>query len=248
MSERFFLAVPPADGRAVLEGDEARHCSRVLRAKVGDAICVFDGRGGEWQARIAAITRDAVALEIGEPLPFAAPPAVRLTLAVALPKGERQKWLVEKLTELGTDRLVPLTTARGVAEATDSARARLERGVIEACKQCGRNVLMEITTPTTLEELAARHPAATLLIAHPGAAPLRNQSIAMPGQVIHEIVAAVGPEGGFAPEELDLATAAGFRPVSLGPNILRIETAAIMVASWQRLGRFQPSCSDDLQR
>lgn len=248
MSERFFLAVPPADGRAVLEGDEARHCSRVLRAKVGDAICVFDGRGGEWQARIAAITRDAVALEIGEPLPSAAPPAVRLTLAVALPKGERQKWLVEKLTELGTDRLVPLTTARGVAEATDSARARLERGVIEACKQCGRNVLMEITTPTTLGGLAARHPAATLLIAHPGAAPLRDRSIATPGQVIQEIVAAVGPEGGFAPEELDLAAAAGFRPVSLGPNILRIETAAILLASWQRLGRFQPSCSDDLQR
>jgi 16S rRNA (uracil1498-N3)-methyltransferase len=234
MSERFFLAVPPVGGRAVLEGDEARHCSRVLRAKVGDAVRVFDGRGGEWQARIAAIARDAVALEMGEPLPSAAPPAVRLTLAVALPKGERQKWLVEKLTELGTDRLVPLTTARGVAEATDSARARLERGVIEACKQCGRNVLMEITTPTTLGEVAARHPAATLLIAHPGAAPLREQAIATPGQ-IREIVAAVGPEGGFAPEELDLATATGFQPVSLGPHILRIETAAILLATWPRL-------------
>lgn len=247
MSERFFLAVPPAGGRAVLEGDEARHCSRVLRAKVGDAVRVFDGRGGEWQARIAAIARDAVALEIGEPLPSVAPPAVRLTLAVALPKGERQKWLVEKLTELGTDRLVPLTTARGVAEATDSARTRLERGVIEACKQCGRNVLMEITTPTTLAELATRHPTATLLIAHPGAAPLRDQAIAMPGEVIQEIVAAVGPEGGFAPEELDLARAAGFRPVSLGPHVLRIETAAILLATWPRLSHFRHSRSDDLQ-
>lgn len=235
MSDRFFLSTPPRGGQALLEGDEARHCSRVLRAKVGDAVRVFDGRGGEWQARIGAISRDTVSLDVGAPLPARVRPAMRLTLAVALPKGERQKWLVEKVTELDVDRLVPLVTARGVAEATDAVRARLERGAIEACKQCGRNTLPEIEAPATLGELAARHPMAPLLLAHPGGVPLRSQAIALDDREIRELVAAIGPEGGFTPEEVESATAAGFRPVSLGTSILRIETAAIALASWARL-------------
>jgi 16S rRNA (uracil1498-N3)-methyltransferase len=235
MSDRFFLTTPPRDGQALLEGDEARHCSRVLRARVGDAIRVFDGHGGEWQARITAIMRDTVSLDIGDPLPVPVRPAIRLTLAVALPKGERQKWLVEKVTELDADRLVPLVTTRGVAEATDAARARLERGVIEACKQCGRTTLMEIAAPATLGALAARHPQATLVLAHPGGVPLPSQPIAADDQGIRELVAAIGPEGGFTPEEVEHAAAAGFRPVSLGTSILRIETAAIALASWARL-------------
>ncbi|MFM8633349.1 MAG: RsmE family RNA methyltransferase [Planctomycetia bacterium] len=235
MSERFFLTTPPRDGRAILEGDEARHCSRVLRAKLGDMISVFDGHGTEWPARVAGISRDAVTLDLGEPRPAEPAPPIRLTLAVALPKGERQKWLVEKVTELGVTRLVPLITERGVAEATGGARARLERGVIEACKQCGRNTLMEIAAPATLGELAARHPTSLRLIAHPGGGPLGDQPIAAPGLEILEIVAAIGPEGGFSPEEFQLATAAGFLPVSLGTHILRIETAAIAVAAWKRL-------------
>lgn len=235
MSERFFLAAPPRDGRGILEGDEARHCSRVLRAKLGDVISVFDGRGTEWPARVAGISRDAVTLDLGEPRPAEPATPIRLTLAVALPKGERQKWLVEKSTELGVTRLVPLITERGVAEATDAARARLERAAIEACKQCGRNTLMEIAAPATLGELAARHPTSLRLIAHPGGASLGDQPIATPAREIQEIVAAIGPEGGFTPEELHLATAAGFLPVSLGTHILRIETAAIALAAWKRL-------------
>lgn len=228
MSERFFLTEPPSGSDAILRDDEARHCSRVLRAKVGDTIRVFDGHGGEWPACITAVGRDTVAVTLGEPLPAESSPEASLTLAVALPKGERQKWLVEKLTELGTARLVPLVTERGVAEATDAARERLKRGVIEACKQCGRTTLMEIAAPATLGDLAARHPAALRLIAHPGSAALRSQPLATPDR---EIVAAIGPEGGFTAEELDQAAAAGFQPVSLGPHILRIETAAIALAA-----------------
>jgi 16S rRNA (uracil1498-N3)-methyltransferase len=235
MSDRFFLAEPPTGGRAVLQGDEARHCSRVLRAKEGDTIRVFDGRGTEWLASITALARDTVTVALAEPLATESGPRVQLTLAVALPKGERQKWLVEKLTELGTARLVPLVTERGVAEATDAARTRLERGVIEACKQCGRNTLMDIAAPSTFEELAARHPTSLRLLAHPGGVPLRDQPIAMPGQGFQEIVAAIGPEGGFTLEEVDRAAASGFQPVSLGSHILRIETAAIALASWARL-------------
>jgi 16S rRNA (uracil1498-N3)-methyltransferase len=227
MSERFYLAAPPQAGRAALVGDEARHLSRVLRARIGDEVRVFDGRGGEWIARVAAIGRDDVALDLGPPVPGRPAPGRSLTLAVALPKGDRQKWLVEKLTELGVARLVPLLTARGVAEATPSAVERLHRGVIEACKQCGRNTLMEIGEPTTLESLAARHPDARRLIAHPDGEPLPGGCAA----ATQAIVAAVGPEGGFTDDELAAAAQHAFSRVSLGPLILRIETAAIALAA-----------------
>ncbi len=227
MSERFLLESPPRDGRATLTGDEARHLARVLRAKVGDEIRVFDGGGREWPARVAAINRDAVAVTVGDPMPAQPGPARPLTIAVALPKGDRQKWLVEKLTELGADRLVPLVTTRGVAEATASAQARLARCVIEACKQCGRNTLMEIAAPATLESLADLYPKAQRLIAHPGGRPLDDCIRAGSG----EILATIGPEGGFTPDEIAAAERLGFERVSLGPHILRIETAAIAIAA-----------------
>lgn len=227
MSERFLLESPPHDGRATLTGDEARHLARVLRAKVGDEIRVFDGGGQEWPARVAAIDREKISLTLGAALPPQPGPARPLTIAVALPKGDRQKWLVEKLTELGAHELVPLVTERGVAEATASAQARLARGVIEACKQCGRNTLMEIAKPATLESLADRHPEALRVIAHPGGRPLDDVLRTNAG----DVVAAVGPEGGFTPDEVAAAERLGFERVSLGPHILRIETAAIAIAA-----------------
>jgi len=242
MAERFFIAAPPRDGRALLGADEARHLARVLRAKVGDAVVVFDGRGGQWPARVARIDRDSVAVDLIDDLTNAGAAADHsagihagpaLTLAVALPKGERQKWMVEKLTELGVDRLVPLVTARGVAEATAAATSRLERVVIEACKQCGRNTLLEIGAAATIESLAAAlPPAASRLIAHPGGPPLDAAAVIAAGaDVPRDLVAAVGPEGGFTPDEVAAAERHGFRPVSLGPHVLRIETAAIALAA-----------------
>jgi 16S rRNA (uracil1498-N3)-methyltransferase len=227
MSERFFLATPPVDGRAELVGDEARHLARVLRASVGDAVAVFDGRGSEWPARVTSIGRDRVGLDVGPPLAGAAPP-LPLTLAVALPKGDRQKWLVEKLTELGCARLVPLVTTRGVAEATPAAIERLGRAAIEACKQCGRTTLLEIAPPVTLAAvLAARDTTTLALVADPAGEPFGPLLAGHAGAVL----ALVGPEGGFTPEELTAAEAAGCRRASLAPHILRVETAAIAVAA-----------------
>jgi len=227
MSESFHLATPPVAGRAELVGDEARHLARVLRARVGDEICVFDGSGRAWPARIATIGRDRVGLDVGPPLAAAVPP-LPLTLAVALPKGDRQKWMVEKLTELGCGRLVPLVTHRGVAEATPGALERLGRSVIEACKQCGRNTLLDIAAPAPLAAvLAGRDPAALGIIADPAGEPLGPLLAGHPAP----IVALVGPEGGFTDEELAAATAAGFRRVTLGPHVLRVETAAVAIAA-----------------
>ena len=228
MSERFFLAAPPVGGRAVLAGDEARHLARVLRAKLGDAVTLFDGSGRSWSARIVALGRGEVALEVGElrQSPPAGTPAV--TLAVALPKGERQKWLVEKLTELGTARLVPLVTERGVAEATPAALERLKRGVIEACKQCGRDSLVAIGDPASVAEIVAtKPPAAVGVVADPTGGPLDR----IPWRQAAEVIGLVGPEGGFTAEELAAADAAGWPRVTLGSYVLRIETAAMALAA-----------------
>jgi 16S rRNA (uracil1498-N3)-methyltransferase len=227
MSERFFLTQPPRDGRAVLTGDEARHLARVMRCAVGDEVVVFDGCGTSWRARVATIGRDEVGLELGAAAIASATPRVPLTLAVALPKGERQKWLVEKLTELGVARLVPLATTRGVAEATPAAVERLARGVIEACKQCGRDTLMEIAPPRSVAEIARDlgH-GVTLVVADRDGLPLDTSA----GEG-RPIIAVVGPEGGLTAEELATLEAAGGRRVSLGPHVLRVETAAIALAA-----------------
>jgi len=228
MSERFFLATPPVGGRAVLAGDEARHLARVLRAKLGDAVTLFDGRGCSWVGRIAEIGRSGIALEVGEPrdaLPTRTP---SVSLAVALPKGERQKWLVEKLTELGTARLVPLVTERGVAEATPAAIERMTRSVIEACKQCGRDRLMTIGEPATVAAIVAATPAGAVgMVADPAGGSL-DQVAWRPAA---EVIGLVGPEGGFTEKELSSAAAAGWPRVALGPHVLRVETAAVALAA-----------------
>jgi len=232
MSERFFLATSPRGSTASLTGDEARHLARVLRAKVGETVRVFDGSGTEWPARIDAIGRDRVDLTVGEPIAPVVKNGPLLTIAVALPKGDRQKWMVEKLTELGAARLVPLVTARGVAEATPSAIERLKRCVIEACKQCGRSTLLEIGEPMPLAACVAGKPAGSLgLVADPGGIPIGNAISPSLSRDDLGVLALVGPEGGFTDEELAAAVAAGFTAVSLVPHVLRVETAAIAIAA-----------------
>jgi len=228
MSERFFLAAAPVGDRAVLTGDEARHLSRVLRGQPGDEVVVFAGTGVEWPARIVRIARDEVELQLADPStdPLRAGP--RLTLGVALPKGERQKWLVEKLTELGVDRLVPLVTTRGVAEATEAARSRLERGAIEACKQCGRNQLLEIAAPQTIAALLATDAAGLAILADPHAPSLDATAVRAAGR---DIVGLIGPEGGFTGAEIAAVERAGAIRAGLGPHVLRVETAAIALAA-----------------
>jgi len=228
MSERFFITSSPAAGRARLVGDEARHLAKVLRAKPGDAVVLFDGSGRSWPALVETLGRGEVTLEVGEVVesPTARLPAV--TLAVALPKGERQKWLVEKLTELGVATLVPLVTERGVAEATPGAIERLGRGVIEACKQCGRDTLLGVGQPATVAEIVAAKPAAAVgILADPAGGPLDG----IGWRQAEHVIGLVGPEGGFTAGELAAADAAGWPRIALGNHVLRIETAAVALAA-----------------
>jgi 16S rRNA (uracil1498-N3)-methyltransferase len=225
MSERFFSEQPIVGPRVTLAGDEARHLATVMRAQPGDEVTLFDGSGAEFAARIVRVGKRDAELEIASRREISRELPFELTLAVGLPKGERQKWLVEKLTELGVTRLVPLVTERGVAEPTAGAIERLRRGVIEASKQCGRNRLMEIGPPAKAADyFAAVTDASTRLVCDPSSDPL------MPDPSAPVIAAAIGPEGGFSPDELTTARQAGWHIVSLGPRVLRVETAAIALA------------------
>lgn len=230
MSERFFSSQRITGDRATLDGPEAHHLLHVMRARVGDKVTLFDDSGAEFAATIESLGRTETTARILErreanrELPFV------LEVGVALPKGDRQKWLVEKLTELGVAELVPLSTERGVAQPTASALDRLRRSVIEAAKQCGRNRLMKISEPHIWRDWigAIRPPIATRrLIAHPGGDPLSE--LAFNDDLATQI--AIGPEGGLHDAEVEEALAAGWQTIDLGPRILRVETAAIALAA-----------------
>ena len=147
MPARFYCPDPPLDGVYRLKAGEAKHLSRVCRLVVGDEVEIFDGRGGAWRSRIVSLGNNWVDLAaIGEPINERAP-ALALVLACAAPKADRFDWLVEKATELGVARLIPLISERTVVEPGASKISRLERTIIEASKQCGRTRLMVIDPP-----------------------------------------------------------------------------------------------------
>jgi 16S rRNA (uracil1498-N3)-methyltransferase len=222
-------------GPASLEGDEAQHLARVMRAEVGDEVVLFDGSGAEFVGRITGIGRNRVELEVRERREIDRELRIRLTLAVTLPRGERQRWLVEKATELGAAVLVPLITERGVARPGDHAIERLRRAVIEASKQCGRNRLMRISPPIEVCQYVTAAPReAVRWIAHPSDGNHSARSIAERLGAAREathVIAAIGPEGGFTPREVEAALSAGWEPIDLGRRTLRVETAATTIAA-----------------
>jgi len=230
MDRRFFVDRPILEGTAQLTGPEAEHLTKVLRGKAGDTVTLFDGRGAEFTARITRTGRSVVELAVLARHEICRELTTALTLGVALPKGDRQRWLIEKSVELGVTCLVPLITVRGVAEPNPAALGRLSRYVIEASKQCGRNRLLEIAAPLRFDQYCRQaDPAACRLLADfgPDAIPLA-QLPSFDGS--RGVCLAVGPEGGFTDEEL--ATAASWTRVSLGPRVLRMETAAVALVAF----------------
>ncbi|HEY5311664.1 MAG TPA: 16S rRNA (uracil(1498)-N(3))-methyltransferase [Pirellulales bacterium] len=243
MSQRFFAHVSSDSETALLAGSEAHHLLHVMRARPGDQVLLFDGSGREWLAEVAALSRSEVELRILECRSVDRELPLRCVLGVALPKGDRQAWLVEKAVELGITRLVPLETERSVAQPGDKALERLRRGVIEASKQCGRNRLMEIPAACAWSDFVQPPPAGSLgWLADPGAAQPAGEALGkLRATPPAELLIAVGPEGGLTPAECALAAAAGWQPVSLGPRTLRVETAALALAALAAAGGNLPA-------
>jgi 16S rRNA (uracil1498-N3)-methyltransferase len=245
MSNRYFVESLVTGPTARLEGNEAHHLLHVMRARPGDEVCLFDGSGFEFRASVQKIGRTEVEFNIVERQEANRELRRGVTLAVSLPKGDRQRWLVEKATELGVARLVPLVTERSVAQLVGNATTRLRRTVIEASKQCGRNRLMEIGEPVRFNDFVARQVEGLRYIVHPGADPDGSMefrkavapAVASNGTGVSNsaVVFAIGPEGGFADDEIHAAASAGWLCLSLGSRILRVETAALSVAAWVAL-------------
>ena len=204
-----------------------------MRGKPGQHVTLFDGCGGEYLAEVTRIDRAAVHLGVLSHQTIERELPVAITIAVSLPKGDRQRWLVEKLVELGVHGFVPLTTARGVAQPTGGTLERLKRAIIEASKQCGRNRLMTIHAPQEFREVvSAANEDAMRLFAHPGSTRpisdvVREGTIA-PGGSFSLIV---GPEGGLTDEEAAMAASAGWTAVDLARADLRVETAAAVLVT-----------------
>jgi len=235
MSDRYFVESPVVSDRAVLVGAEAHHLLHVMRAKVGTRVTLFDGSGWQFDAVVGKAGRSEVELMVSSREEVNRESPIVVTLGVALPKGDRQKWLVEKVVELGVSRLVPLETARGVAQPCENALDRLRRGVIEASKQCGRNRLMEIAEPQAWPAFLVENAnAACRFVAHPASRPAGaihcDPPTLLPAS-IDDTALAVGPEGGFTDAEMAIAVAQGWQSVDLGPRILRVETAAVAIAA-----------------
>ncbi len=226
MSRRFFVDSPIEGEQVTLEDAEAHHLLHVLRGKPGDEIVLFDDSGAEFQCEIASIARKSAVLRVVERFEIDRELPQSLSLAVSLPKGDRQKMLIEKVVELGVTRLIPLQTERGVAQPTDSAILRLKKSVIQASKQCGRNRLMEIARSISWFDLVQQDQGAQAKLI---AAPRTNVSWSLGGG--QPCIVAIGPEGGFSEKEEAAAEANQWAPLNLGNRILRIETAAFATAA-----------------
>jgi 16S rRNA (uracil1498-N3)-methyltransferase len=226
VSDRFYCPDPWRDGRAVLDGDEARHLAKVRRVGIGEVVTLFDGQGRSAMAEVVELGRDRVDLIIREESTADRSLAGPLILATAVPKGDRFDWLVEKATELGVTRLVPLVTARSVVDPRSAKLDRLRRLVVEASKQSGRARLMELDAPTAWADWLTRSRAAagSRYVADPGGGRL---AVGPPCDLTRGVAVTIGPEGGFTANELEEAKASGHRAIGLGPTILRVETAAI---------------------
>jgi len=236
---RVFVEVP-VGGRVhvELEGTAANHIARVLRLRAGDPLILFDDAGGEYAARVVSLSRHGVRVSVGEYLPVSRESPLQVTLAQGISRGERMDVVVQKATELGVRRIVPLLTERTVVRlnATQAAnRLRHWRAIaVAACEQCGRNRLPEITAPMSLQAfLVSDLPDGLRLLLQPDAG-LRVGNL----RASAAATLLIGPEGGLSDAERTAAQAAQFQGLSLGPRILRTETAALtaLAVIQQRLG------------
>src|SRR5689334_6118439 len=230
-TRRRFFAPPSAFNftkrTIMLTADEARHLREVLRLKPGDEVSVFDGAGKEFRARVAQARREFAELELQDEIEPARPESpLKITLAVALLKGEKFDLVVQKATELGVVKIVPLITRYAdikLRDESDASKrvARWQRIALEAAKQSGRAVVPQVSLPVAVSSVLSE--SCFLFSEREGHGLTQIEA--------DEITAIIGSEGGWSDEELEQARAAGAQIVTLGGRILRAETAAITVAA-----------------
>lgn len=237
MSTHRIYHPPPVLPATTVEvpGDEAHHAIRVKRLEVADPVELLDGRGHIAHARVKqtlklpkshAAGQWALELVIEDVLTFA-PASPRIEVWAPTPKGERLDQLIDQLSQVGAAAWIPLEASRTVADPTPTKLGRLDRITTEAMKQCGRPWLLEIAAPRSFQAAIAPAPDTRVILAD-AQGQAAGAAAAAPPPVIRLLI---GPEGGFTPEELAQARAAGVTFTSFGPHTMRIETAAVVAAA-----------------
>ncbi|MFO7602130.1 MAG: 16S rRNA (uracil(1498)-N(3))-methyltransferase [Candidatus Desulfacyla sp.] len=238
MMRRFFVEAPiEPDQPCVITGSEAHHILKVLRMGPGDRLALMDGRGARFQAVIRSATRKEVTVTLEDPLPFPPPSPVEISLCQALLKSGPMDYLIQKTSELGVDALFPFFSQRTIVrleEGRFANRLRHWSGIgRSAAKQSGRKAPARIAAPSSLEELTAKWKTEKGLKAMlwEGEGKRDLKGLLRGAHQTEKFIGIIGPEGGFAEEEVEMAEDAGFVPVSLGNRILRAETAAITLVA-----------------
>jgi 16S rRNA (uracil1498-N3)-methyltransferase len=239
---RFYLAPTRwMEDQPMLDTADAHHCADVLRLGVGDKVVIFDGEGHEATAKLAEVSRKRTRLEIG-PRTTTAKPRCAIMLAQAVPKARNMDLIIQKAVELGASAVIPILSERTVVRLEDAGDAsrkqeRWQSIAVEACKQCGQNWTPKIGLPQTTKEFLTSLPNADLVLIaslQPDALPVKqviSDFVASKGEAPKNVIVMVGPEGDFTPAETLAAKSAGAVAISLGPIILRTETAALYCLS-----------------
>jgi len=230
---RFFISPGQITGqRIAVSGEDVRHIAAVLRMKIGDELLLCDGQGTEYQARIEQVSKNEIATEIVSQSKQALL-VPRITLGQGLPKSDKMDLIVQKATELGVARIVPLITERTIVKVKDEEKriTRWQKISREAAMQSNRPDIPVVENIRSLRDyLFSLDPGPGTLLLLPweeGTEPIKK--VLRSRHEVASVVVLIGPEGGFSAAEAGIARDKGFHPVSLGPNILRTETAAIAV-------------------
>jgi len=244
--------VPPGDisnGLARVKGDELQHLARVLRLAAGDPVVVFDGQGREYMGVIECLDKTEAVVRVQSSTYCNRESPLEIWLAQGLPKGDKMELIIQKGTELGVRGIVPLVTERAVVKLEgkkkDQRQSRWQKVAVEAAKQCRRTVVPEIISARTIKQFLSGLSRECLVLIpwEEGGQPLKR---VLREKEAHFLTAKpvyilIGPEGGLDEKEVGLAQNAGGIPVTLGPRILRTETAGLAVLAavmyeWGDLG------------
>ena len=234
---RFYCSEPVFAGQEILLPAPLAHHIRVRRLEAGDSVVLFDGRGGEIAGTLSFEGKKTLVL-LGQHSPREAELGGEITLIQALPSGDKMDWIIEKAVELGVHRVIPVAAQRSVLKLTG---ARLEKrlehwhGVIaSASEQCGRNRLMHLSTPQTLEQAINASPPVHRLLCDPEAGETLAEYVATRHHEqikIEAVSLLIGPEGGWSPEETAAASRQGVTNIKFGLRVLRTETAGLALAA-----------------
>lgn len=228
---KFFITKDNIEGSALfIDGDDARHIARSLRMAVGDIIEVSDGEGEDYSAKLTKIRDDRVDADIIEKRHSPAESPVAVTLYMAYPKGDKLETVIQKSVELGCVRIVPFESSRCIkrpsSDKAEAKRTRLSRIALEAAKQSGRGIVPEIALPVSFREAIAEAARADLaLFCYEDENARSIKDVLEAADRVGTVSVMVGSEGGFSPDEAELARESGMITVGLGPRILRCETA-----------------------